>query len=73
MKKCKFNQTCLNFLGHTISDKPIQIDDDKYKSIVDAPEPTDEKSLRSFEGLSRYYAKYIPRYIDVVEPLRTIL
>ena len=71
-EKCHFNRTSLKFLGHTVSDKGIQVDE-KYRSITDAPVPSDCKALRSFLGLAGYFSKYIPNFADVVEPLRSIM
>ena len=61
----------MKFLGHTISENGIQ-PDDKFRAMVDAQIPHDKKSLRSFLGLAGYFAKYIPQFADIVEPLRAL-
>jgi hypothetical protein len=71
--KSKFAQTTLRFLGHTISNKGIQIDDDKFKAITNACVPRDVKSLRSFLGLAGYFARHVKSFADVVEPLRVLM
>ena len=72
-EKCQFAKQSLKFLGHTITSDGIQIDDDKFKSITNMSVPTDEKSLRSFLGLAGYFARHIPSFAQVVEPLRCML
>jgi hypothetical protein len=72
-EKCQFAKQSLKFLGHTISSDGIQIDEDKFKSITNMSVPKDEKSLRSFLGLAGYFARHIPSFAHVVEPLRCML
>ncbi|CAM4492671.1 unnamed protein product [Caretta caretta] len=67
--KCKFRQTELSFLGHTISQAGLKPDPDHILAISNAPPPTDLQTLRSFLGLTFWYAKFIPNYASVIEPL----
>ncbi|CAM5134972.1 unnamed protein product [Eretmochelys imbricata] len=67
--KCKFRQTELSFLGHTISQAGLKLDPDHILAISNAPPPTDLKTLCSFFGLTSWYAKFIPNYASVIEPL----
>ncbi|KAI3362902.1 hypothetical protein L3Q82_011499, partial [Scortum barcoo] len=55
MQKCKFNQTSLRFLGHTISKDGLHPDQDRVSAVADAPAPHDTSSLRSFLGLASWY------------------
>ncbi|CAM5162642.1 unnamed protein product [Natator depressus] len=71
--KCKFRQTELSFLGHTISQAGLKPDLDHILAISNAPPPTDLQTLRSFLGLTSRYAKFIPNYASVIEPLRELL
>lgn len=45
----------------------------KVEAVVHAPAPTNTTELRSFLGLVSYYAKFIPHFADIVEPLRQLL
>ncbi|CAM4578900.1 unnamed protein product [Caretta caretta] len=67
--KCKFRQTELSFLGHTISQAGLKPDPDLILAISNAPPPSDVQTLRSFLGLTSWYAKFIPSYASVTEPL----
>uniref|UniRef100_A0A672GRZ7 Reverse transcriptase/retrotransposon-derived protein RNase H-like domain-containing protein n=1 Tax=Salarias fasciatus TaxID=181472 RepID=A0A672GRZ7_SALFA len=42
-------------------------------AIKEAPPPKDATALHSFLGLTGWYAKFIPCYASVVEPLRALL
>lgn len=69
MHKCKFNQICLHFLGHTLSKDELQIRSVQWLIHL----PHDASSLRSFLGLASWYGKFIPEFSTVVEPLRATL
>ncbi|CAM5080373.1 unnamed protein product [Natator depressus] len=71
--KCKFKQTELTFLGHTISQAGLKPDPAHILAISNAPPPTDLQTLRSFLGLASWYAKFIPNYASVIEPLQELL
>ncbi|XP_028428290.1 uncharacterized protein LOC114551451 [Perca flavescens] len=73
MQKCKFNQTSLRFLGHTISKEGLHPDQDQITAVANAPAPHDTSSLQSFLGLASWYSKFIPDFSTVVEPLRETL
>lgn len=45
----------------------------KVEAVVQALAPTNITELRSFLGLVRYNAKFIPRFADVIEPLCQLL
>nr|XP_054917172.1 uncharacterized protein K02A2.6-like [Dermacentor andersoni]XP_054921513.1 uncharacterized protein K02A2.6-like isoform X1 [Dermacentor andersoni] len=72
-EKCVFSVRELTFLGHKISAEGISPTESKVKAILNAPVPTDIKSLQSFLGLAGYYAKFIDHYAELVEPLRLML
>jgi len=48
-------------------------DHSHLEAIRNAPPPSDEPTLRSFLGLTAWYAKFIPNYASVVEPMRDAL
>ncbi|CAM4613651.1 unnamed protein product [Lepidochelys olivacea] len=71
--KCKFRQTELSFRGHTISQAGLKPDPDHILAISNAPPTTDLQTLCSFLGLTSCYAKFIPNYASVIEPLQELL
>jgi hypothetical protein len=54
-KKCYFVQEEVRYLGHIVSAKGIQPDDDNIQAVANYPVPADTKQLRQFLGLSNYY------------------
>ncbi|XP_064488523.1 uncharacterized protein K02A2.6-like [Ornithodoros turicata] len=59
-------------LNHNIGRKMFPLETN-VKAILEAPAPSDLRTLRSFLGMSGHYAKFIKNYADVVEPLRELL
>lgn len=45
----------LAYLEHIISTKGVRPDPDKVAAVVEWPEPTTVKKVRTFLGLTRYY------------------
>ncbi|RXN25208.1 Retrovirus-related Pol poly from transposon [Labeo rohita] len=52
MKKSKFFQSTLKFLGHIVSEEGIQVDSEKTQAIRDFPIPPNLKSLQRFLGMA---------------------
>jgi len=55
LKKCKFAQKELRFLGHIISAEGIRTDPEKIAKMVTLASSTNLKKLRSKLGLFSYY------------------
>ena len=62
----------LEFDGHTISADGIQPIFSNVDGIVKAPLPQNASQLKSFLGAVGYYAKFIPGYSNIIEPLRHV-
>ena len=60
--KCTFRVTSGALLGHIVSQEGIAVDPDKVKAILDAPAPTNAKSLSRFLGQIRWHSQMI-RYL----------
>ena len=63
-KKSKLFCSEIRFLGHQISAKGIEVDEGKADRVVNWPQPTSAKQVRSFLGLVRYLAIFLPRLAD---------
>ena len=59
----------MEYLGNVLTDKGLQISDDKVKAVVQAPRPKDQSELRSFLGLVQYCARFIPSFAIIASPL----
>ena len=73
LSKCKFMQKKIDYLGHTLSEEGIQVNDLKVKAIRDYPVPCDKKAVKSFLGLSGFYRNYIKNYATTASPLTNLL
>ena len=57
--KCKFNQTAVDYLGHTVTPDRIKPKESLVTAVVDAPAPQNKEQLRSFLGLCEYMSKFV--------------
>ena len=70
LKKCEFNKTRINFLGHQ---EGIHPDPQKIEAIQKMEAPTDVSSLRRFMGMVQQLGRFIPNLSDISHPLRELL
>ena len=68
-QKCKFGQQKVTFLGHVVTPNGVTTDPRKCDAIQHVPVPHRLKELRSFLGLTNYYARFVPRYREIARPL----
>ena len=69
LSKCLFCKKELLYLGHTISDKGMAVNDRKVQAVQDWPAPVTVKQVKQFLGLANYFRKFIPGYSVVSAPL----
>jgi len=73
LKKCKFGNGTLNYLGHTVGSGKILPQDIKLEAILHFPQPRTKKQLQSFLGLVGYYREHIPNYSTRAASLSDLL
>jgi hypothetical protein len=72
--KCRFYLKELDFLGHHISTHGIEPNSSKVERVLNWPVPTSATEVRSFLGLVRYIAVFLPHLADhtvILTPLTT--
>lgn len=73
MKKSQFAVTQMKYLGYVISGQGISPDISRIKALKDAPIPDSAEKLHSFLGFAQYYAKFVPNFAALAQPLYTAL
>src|SRR6266498_2637323 len=73
LKKCKFRQRKIKFLGYTIGTDGLRTDPKNIEKIINCPVPTDVTGIRKFMGLCNYYRKFIKGLSKLSKPLRRLL
>lgn len=71
--KCSFVKEKVEYLGHYISYKGVEIDPRKIEVILNWLVPNIVKDLRFFLDLTGYYRKCIRGYAVICKPLFELL
>jgi hypothetical protein len=72
-EKCHFMVKQGIVLGHVISERGIEVDKAKIKTVEKLPPPTNIKSLRRFLGHARFYRRFIKDFSMITKPLTRLL
>ncbi|KAG8229287.1 hypothetical protein J437_LFUL011133 [Ladona fulva] len=70
--KIKLCQTSISFLGHCIQNGQLLVDPERVHPIVDFPVPTSIKQVVRFLGMAGFYAKFIPHFAEIANPLNKL-
>ena len=73
VKKCKFFQQSVEYVGFILNKNGIQTNPEKIKAVVEAPEPKTVHELQSFLGALNYYGKFIEHKSTIAAPLYSLL
>jgi hypothetical protein len=68
-KKCKFEKTCIEYLGVIISHNKVKMDPVKIAGVSEWPTPTNKKEVQSFVGFINFYRRFIPNFSQHARPL----
>ncbi|KAL4127100.1 hypothetical protein QTP88_011298 [Uroleucon formosanum] len=71
--KCEFLRKEVIYLGHKLTEKGVQPDERKIKSVKTFPIPTTVKEIKSFLGLTGYYRNFVPDYGKIAKPITNLL
>ncbi|KAJ0876256.1 putative nucleotidyltransferase, Ribonuclease H [Helianthus annuus] len=67
--KCEFWLREVQFLGHVVSERGIQVDPAKVEAVMNWQEPKTPTEIRSFLGLAGYYRRFIENFSRIAAPL----
>src|SRR6266542_4487209 len=73
LKKCKFGQKKIKFLGHIIRTDRLRTDPENIEKIINCPVPMDVTRIRKFMRLYNYYRKFIKDLSKLSKSLRQLL
>ena len=72
-QKCIFGVTAGKLLGFLMSNREIEFDPSKIKTILEMPPPKSEKEIRSFLGRLQYISQFIAKLTSTCEPIFKLL
>ena len=72
-KKCSLSCLTVEYLGHVVSGRGVEMDPDKVSSLLNLPTPRNLKEVRGFMGLIGYYRRFIRGYGKMAQPLTALL
>ena len=70
--KTQVGLTSIKFFGMVFSAEGMKPDSDKITALVNSPRPNDQKSLLSFICSCGWNMTFLPRFAELVAPLRTL-
>ena len=71
--KCYLFRETVDYLGHRVSSRGIEVLPEYTQVVKDWPEPHNLKTLRAFLGKVSYYRRFIQDYAAIASPLTDIL
>lgn len=73
IKKCKFFETSIEYLGYEISENGVKPGKQKINAVLNFPEPKSVHEVRQFLGLCSYFRKFVKNHAIIVHPISQLL
>ncbi|KAM1263824.1 hypothetical protein ACFX15_033254 [Malus domestica] len=71
--KCTFGVSAGNFLGFLVHHRGIEVDENKARTIINAPPPTTKKQLQSLLGKINFLRRFIANSVGKMKVFSTLL
>ena len=72
LEKCEFEQATVEFLGLTISENSVTMNESKVSAIKEWPVPQNKKGLQRFLGFINFYRRFIKDFGKIARPLHKL-
>ncbi len=73
LKKCRFHQGEVRFLGFVVSAHGIRMEEGRIKAVKTWPEPKSVRDIQVFLVFANFYRKFIKNFSRIATPLTSIL
>ena len=64
LHKCEFFRKTVEYLGYIVSSDGVKASEEKIRAIIDWPQPTSVRDVRSFLGLANYYRRFVKQFFE---------
>lgn len=71
-ERCLIRVSSVKFLGHVVSGKGVEIDQNRIESISKFPKPTNNKELMQWLEMVNFAARFIPNKSEILGPLTNL-
>ena len=73
LKKYRFHQDEVRFLGYVVSSKGIRMEDERIEAVKQWPEPQSVRDIQVFLGFANFYRRFIQGFSQIAAPLTSML
>ena len=73
LKKCRFHQDEVRFLGYVVSSKGISMEAKRIEVVRKWPEPKSVRDIQVFLGFANFYRRFIQGFSKIAAPPTSIL
>ena len=73
LKKCRFHQDEVRFLGYVVSSKGISMEAERIEVVRKWPEPKSVRDIQVFLGFANFYRQFIQGFSKIAASLTSIL
>ena len=73
LKKCRFHQEEVRFLGYVVSSKGIRMEDERIEAVKQWPEPQSVRDIQVFLGFANFYRRFIQGFSRIAASLTSML
>ena len=73
LKKCRFHQEKVWFLGYIVFSKGIRMEDKRIEVVRQWPEPQSVRDIQVFLGFANFYRQFIQGFSRIAAPLTSML